>query len=337
MGEQSHISWTDATFNPWIGCAKVSPACKRCYAEVSTFTRRSRSHGLELWGENAERHTTSESNWKQPTAWNKAAERDGKRLRVFCASLADVFEGRADLDGNRARLWKLIESTPALDWLLLTKRPENIRQMIPREWLDDPRLNVMFGTTVESQEYAESRIPHLLGVPAERHFVSVEPMLGEIDLDPPRCSHCRDGGEIVLGGPPWCVQCDSEAEYGHWLDACDGPDQPGIGWVLCGGESQTGARPMHPVWARRLRDQCVQAHVPFHFKQWGEWRQREISDPDSQPMIRLETDGSNDQTGEGGDGRAHHSEPVWMQRVGKKAAGNLLDGRQWLEFPEARS
>lgn len=197
MGANTGIEWCDATFNPWIGCAKVSPACTHCYAEISPFVRMQRGRGRELWGVNADRHATSDAYWRQPLRWNAEAEQQGIVLRVFCASLADVFEGRADLEPLRARLWDLIASTPSLDWLLLTKRPENITTMVPPLWLLHPPVNVQYGTTAEDQDRWNRRVLEVQLVPAHRRFISVEPMLGEIRTRP---SDFTGIHQVIIGG-----------------------------------------------------------------------------------------------------------------------------------------
>lgn len=235
MGEKTTIEWTHHTFNPWWGCEKVSPACTSCYAE--TFSKRI---GQKVWGKDAPRRFFNEKHWIEPHHWDIEAKRLRTRRRVFCASMADVFEERKDLDVHRSKLWDLIETTSALDWLLLTKRPENIKRMVPTSWLRSPRPNVWYGTTVENQEWAEKRIPHLLGVPAAIRFLSVEPMLGPIVLGP----------------------CMQTPEAFH---------RRGIDWIICGGESGHHARPMHPIWAQSLRNQAFTADIRFFFKQWGEW------------------------------------------------------------------
>jgi protein gp37 len=232
MAKNSSIEWTHHTFNPWWGCTRVSPACKHCYAE--RFAHRL---GLELWGNGFPRKTPSDAYWRQPIGWNKEAERQRRRARVFCASMADVFESRPDLDGHRARLWALIAATPMLDWLLLTKRPECVAQMIP--WGSEWPENVWIGTTMETQKWANLRAPHLVSLPARFRFVSCEPLLGAIDIR-------------------------------QWLRA--GAARGHIDWVIVGGESGHHARPMNPDWARNIRAQCLATGTPFHFKQWGNWR-----------------------------------------------------------------
>jgi protein gp37 len=227
MGQHSSIEWTHHTFNPWWGCLKVSPACQHCYAEA--WARRV---GQKVWGPTADRRAFSDAHWRGPVEWNRKAQAAAKRERVFCASMADVFEARPELDRERARLWALIEATQQLDWLLLTKRPENIRGMTP--WSTAWPRNVWLGCTVELQDYAAPRISALLEHATAVHFVSCEPLLGPLDLR-----------------------------------AYIAPQK--INWVITGGESGPKARPMSPPWARDLRDQCTAAGVGFHFKQWGDW------------------------------------------------------------------
>lgn len=190
MGANTTIEWTDFTFNPWLGCQKISPACDNCYAEAWD----KRYHGGEHWGANAPRQITSDANWRNPLAWNRAAERLGQRRRVFCASLADVFDNAAPA-GARERLWGLISETPWLDWQLLTKRPQNIAKMLPSDW-GDGYPNVWLGTTVENQIEARRRIPHLVKVPTVIRFLSCEPLLNYINLT----RWLYDISWIIVGG-----------------------------------------------------------------------------------------------------------------------------------------
>jgi protein gp37 len=249
MSEKSAIEWTDHTFNPWWGCTKVSQGCKHCYAE--TLSNR---FGKAEWGPSGVRIKTSAANWKQPLKWNRQAKENGTRYRVFCASMADVFEDKLDqpeLNDWRRELFQLIINTPHLDWQLLTKRPENVNRMIERAtgfgdsemWFHAAR-NVWIGTSVENQETADERIPHLLHIPAAVRFLSVEPLLGAVDL-----------------GLAGTVPSDISPQY-RLVGSM-------IHWVIVGGESGRGARPMHPDWVRSIRDQCNEAGVPFFFKQWG--------------------------------------------------------------------
>ncbi len=245
MSKNSKIEWTDHTFNPWIGCTKVSGGCVNCYAETLMDTRYKRVQ----WGINGTRSRTSANYWRQPLAWNQAAESAERRPRVFCASLADVFEDRAELEPWRTELLILIEQTRNLDWLILTKRPKNVKRMIMFAGYD-PEVylhrnpHVWIGVSVEDQQRADERIPLLLDIPARVRFLSMEPLLGPVDL----------------------------AERGRgWLfvnELANG-NRTGIHWVIVGGESGHNARPMHPDWARLIRDQCRAASVPFFMKQMG--------------------------------------------------------------------
>lgn len=242
MGETTGIAWTDHTFNPWWGCVRVSPACQHCYAE--TFAKRT---GHDVWGVQSPRRFFGEKHWNEPRRWHERAIRDGVRRRVFCASMADVFERHqdpsvdADMAAQREQLWRLIRETPLLTWQLLTKRPENIAAMLPADLAGAP--NVWLGTTVESDEYADQRVPHLLAVNAVVHFVSYEPALGPVDLTPWMDHECGD--------PP----------HGR----C--PNQ--IRWVIAGGESGPGFRAPDVRWFTSMRDQCASHRVAFFFKQHG--------------------------------------------------------------------
>lgn len=245
MAKNSHIEWTTHTFNPWWGCQKISPACDNCYAE--TWAKRV---GETLWGQDADRRFFGDVHWQQPIKWNQEAAREGRRPRVFCASMADVFEPRSILNDERDRLWDLIKQTPNLDWLLLTKRPQYILSMSP--WGANWPHNVWVGTSVENQRLAELRLPDLLSVPAVVRFLSCEPLLGPLDLS-------------------------------SWVDR---PPLNPINWVIAGGESGARSRPMHPHWVTGLLNQCERAAIPFHFKQWGHWAPASPGEGKSQkPML----------------------------------------------------
>ncbi len=238
MGKDSGIQWTHHTFNPWWGCEKVSPGCANCYAEALAGR-----FGQKVWGDRAPRRPMSEKYWIQPHKWDVEAKRDGERRRVFCASMADVFERRPGLQPIRERLWTLIEQTSGLDWLLLTKRPENVSDMIPESWKKSPRRNVWYGASVENQQCAEIRIPELLRIPGFIHFLSCEPLLGDLDL-----------GDYLPGD--------------RWLHAEQPMDRP-IDWVIVGGESGPNVRPAHETWLYNLVGQCQRAEVPVFVKQLG--------------------------------------------------------------------
>ena len=197
MGKETKIEWTDHTFNPWVGCSKISPACDHCYAESWA----KRAGHPELWA--GEHRRTTAANWRQPEKWDREAFKAWHRPRVFCASLADVFDNQVP-DEWRRDLWALIERTPRLDWLLLTKRPQYIRKMLP--WGHKPWENVWLGTTVENQEEANRRIPLLLGTPAVVRFVSCEPMLGPVSLQHGTINWVIVGGESGPGARPCDVR-----------------------------------------------------------------------------------------------------------------------------------
>lgn len=245
MAENSNIEWTDHTFNPWIGCTKVSPACDHCYAE-----KWDARFGGKHWGVRSDRRLTK--TWRNPIKLNKQAEGAIKRPRVFCASLADVFDNHKSIKTEwRANLWNLIKETPNLDWLLLTKRPQNIAKMLPDDWRDG-YPNVWLGTTVENQVEANRRIPHLLSVPAKMRFLSCEPLLGEIDLT--RINH---DDMIIIDSLNGRCSLDGDANDCNKLD-----------WIITGGESGPNFRHANPDWFRSLRDQCEAAGTAFLFKQW---------------------------------------------------------------------
>ena len=272
MGENSGIQWTTHTFNPWVGCQKVSPGCTNCYAEVYD----KRVGGAKLpdgtkslrWGPKAPRVRTAADNWKKPLAWNRAAEAAGERHRVFCASLADVFEDRPELVPWRAELFDLIQRTESLDWLVLTKRPENITRLWPTTTLptgarcyrpgSDFWPNVWLGTTVEDQQRANERIPALLEVPAVVRFISCEPLLERVNL-----RHIV----LVPEDPPYGPEVALNALTGNVI----GPDDmgPRIDWVIIGGESGPGARPFAIDWARDLLEQCRRHGTAPFVKQLG--------------------------------------------------------------------
>ncbi len=388
MGKDSKIEWCQHTFNHVRGCTKISDGCKFCYADKLS----ERNPGtLGVWGKNGTRVVAAESYWKEPVKWNQWAkegtcyhcagrgairdqktkefslciECDGKgegepyRARVFCASLADVFEADYTMpEGSRQivfqarrRLLYTIRATSHLDWLLLTKRPENILPSLHQQlsagcwcgdtcmpdaiksWLNgEPWHNVWLGTSVENQEVADTRIPALLGVPAAVRFLSCEPLLGPVDLsrwlDPTgiTCMDvCPDSHYVNMDDVethwrtneviPICPHCGLDASWTGY--------DSGIDWVICGGESGPKARPMHPGWVRDIRDQCEFSQIPFLFKQHGEFLPE--SEMEEHEAFALST--QNEKWHRWPDGTA-------SVRVGKKAAGRELDGRTWDQFPE---
>lgn len=231
MAENSGIEWTKATFNPWIGCTKVSAACDFCYAEV--WDKRAKG---ERWGPKADRTRTK--NWNGPIKWNKEAVENNTRYRVFCASLADVFDNhKSILPEWRTDLWNLISKTPNLDWLLLTKRPQNIEKYLPEDWGSNGYDNVWLGISTENRTEMIRRATALSTIPAKIKFWSAEPLL-------------EDLGEI--------------------------PSELMPNWMITGGESGEAYREADANWYRNLRDQCASVGVPFLFKQWSGKNQKEI-------------------------------------------------------------
>lgn len=252
MGKNSSIEWCTHTFNPFIGCTKISDGCKFCYAEAIMDKR----WGKVQWGPQGERKRTSPAYWRQPLRWNEEAKAAGRRPRVFCGSLCDVFEDRHGIDPLslwRAQLWQLISDTPNLDWLLLTKRPENALRMLPKHWRPLPN-NIWIGTSVENQETADKRIPDLLKTPAAVRFLSCEPLLGPINL-----------GRAV-GCGYYCDEAVGHVDHAFWTPGIASP----IHWVIVGGESGPHARPFEVMWAVDLMGQCADADVPFFWKQMGD-------------------------------------------------------------------
>jgi len=320
MAEQSKIEWTDHTFNPWEGCQRVAPECDHCYAE----NRDQRFTGGIHWGPKAPRRRTSAQNWNKPRRWNAQAEAfratHGRRQRVFCASLADVFDNAVDTSW-REDLWALIRECDQLDWLLLTKRPQNIAKMLPPDW-GDGWPHVWLGASAGTQKTASQNIPYLLAVPSALRFVSAEPLLGSIDFAAVPKGKISKNITICHGA----------------LTGVDGLGRSGprIDWVICGGESGPNARPMHPDWARDLRDQCTAAGVAFFFKQWGNWTaeiDRDKDDPDWRAEYsKAKRDGWAILNAEGGTG-FHGDRVHLMKRATKEAAGRSLDGQQWNEVP----
>lgn len=332
MGANTNIEWAHHTFNPWRGCTKDSEGCRNCYAEKLSF----RNPGtLGVWGPKGKRPIAAESYWAQPLLWNKIAKESGEKHRVFCASLADVFEGPETMpaeyveliDAARVRLWSLIEETPNLIWLLLTKRPHNVLKMVPKSWAHGCPRNVWVGTSVEDQKTANKRIPELEKIPAAKLFLSVEPLIGLVSLA------AIDRGRFVrncLTGEMTSIQSD---------ESLTGFLSPRIDWVIVGGESGRNARPMDPNWVRTIRDQCQSAGVPFFFKQWGEWlpwdhfQYTDIED-DFETSRYPATVRNGDDWSEVQCLDWESNEFDVMGRVGKKRAGNILDGRTWQEVPQ---
>ncbi len=245
MAEVTGIAWTDSTFNPWIGCTKVGPGCDHCYAEA--LDKRHRWKGDTHWGVGKPRMRTSPGNWAKPLAWNRARLKDGKTHRVFCASLADVFDNEVPEEW-RIDLFDLIHATPALTWLLLTKRIGLVAKCGAYTYKGSFPPNVWLGATIVNQEEADRDVPKLLATPAAVRFVSYEPALGPVD----------------------------------WMK------YPGIDWIIVGGESTQGAkaRPFNQAWAlTTILDAKHMGAAPF-VKQLGSgfgFKDRAGADPAEWP------------------------------------------------------
>lgn len=313
MGDRSKIEWTDATWGPVTGCTKVSPGCDHCYAETIAHRfagTKAYPNGFDvtLWPERLD----------QPLRWKRPR-------RVFVNSMSDLFH-RDVPDEYIARVWAVMALADRHTFQVLTKRPGRMRSLLSSGRFGDmighaitgmghgyetlaelpdlqkPLPNVWLGTSVENQTWGRVRIPALLDTPAAVRFLSCEPLLGPIDLF------------------AWNIDRG-----------------PRVDWVIVGGESGPGARPMHPVWARHLRGDCLSAGIAFLFKQWGEWAPQFGTDgltPLAYPKLWEHYQRTNLTTAGREATAADHEGAEPMMRVGKRAAGRELDGRTWDEYPE---
>lgn len=327
---ESRIEWTDRVWNPITGCTPISPGCDNCYAE------RMSKRFAETWrlpAENPFKVTLHPERLEQPLNWKKAC-------KIFVCSMSDLFHDDVPDDF----IMQVFSTMAHAQWyhghifLVLTKRPERMKHIIEiikadieeqarpirnangtttrRLHFAFPLNNIWIGVTAENQEQADKRIPILLQTPAAKRFVSVEPMLGEVDL-----SHFKDGSWYDAEGADYYDALNGSA---YWANGDHGLSEgPKLDWVICGGESGPGARPMHPEWARSLRDQCQAAGVPFFFKQWGEFCA--ISQMTNDTYRAWDCYHGTEHCWK-------EDEPIW--RVGKKKAGCLLDGQEWKQFPK---
>jgi protein gp37 len=323
------------TWNPVTGCTKISPGCQNCYAERMAKRLRGRC-GYDT--EKPFKVTLHPDRLEEPLHWRKPST-------VFVCSMGDLFHEDVPFD-YIDRVFKRINGSPQHDFLILTKRPERMREYFARSmkflcaacqgtgcsycldhgyqnWEMKPYSNVWLGVTAENQEMADERIPILLQIPAAVRFVSVEPMLGPINLRKwlfyqMRCTKCKDTGWVTGLERP-CQWCNPGGEFRSSVSPAE-RFKPKLDWVICGGETGPDARPVHPDWARSLRDQCVSAGVPFFFKQWGEYIHASQT-PDN--MTNYDPEYFYDREW-----------PPGFARVGKKIAGRLLDGREWNEMPK---
>lgn len=313
MSDKTGIEWTDATWNPVTGCTEVSPGCDRCYAK--TFAERWRGTPGHYFERGFDVQLRPDK-LDLPLRWRRPR-------RIFVNSMSDLFHDQVP-DDYIARVFAVMSYAHRHTFQVLTKRHARMRSLLSSErfvdlfdiefcklpnWVerypdpdsaghlvDGPLPNVWLGVSTENQQWADIRIPALLDTPAAVRFISAEPLLGPIDFR-------RVPGFNRIG-----------LDLSNW-------------WVIVGGESGPGARPMHPDWARSLRDQCVSAGVPFLFKQWGEWAPGDHRNPQLDGQVSIGY-------------RPGCSDPYplgWVRRVGKKAAGRELDGRTWDQYPEAVS
>lgn len=358
MADKTGIEWTEATWNPVVGCDHVSAGCDNCYAARDASGRLAHMPqyaGLAVAGRFTGEARLLPERLAQPLAWRRPR-------RIFVNSMSDLFHKDIP-DEYIARVFAVMAATPHHTFQVLTKRHARMRSLLSGEWgtgvfadaveetmgefthasLDQwPLPNVWLGVSVETQGWADIRIPALLRTPAAVRFLSCEPLLGPVDLT-----------EALVG---YCAAHDFPGGF------CIPRTHPGvehIAWVIAGGESGPGARPMHPAWARQLRDQCEAAGVPFLFKQWGEYLPVRVENREgmfggrgfqhpgggwSAPVIRERSGGSfrSGRTrlmvaGDETRGGVMLDADTIALRVGKRAAGRLLDGRTWDQYPTSRT
>jgi len=292
---KTSIEWTDASWNPVVGCTEVSPGCANCYAARLASTRLRNTYqykGLAVIGEGSPRWTGEllflPERLSEPRHWKKPR-------RIFVCDMGDLFHEKVDITWID-QVFRMIEDCPQHTFQLLTKRAQNMNAYMLGRAAVLP--NVWLGVSVENQHFADERIPLLLSTPAAVRWISAEPLLGPIGI------------------------------RRFLFPAAYEKPVVGLDWVVCGGESGPNARPMHPDWARGLRDQCVAAGVPFFFKQWGAY----VPCPYVPCEICCGKDHEHESVGLGSDGHVRV-----MGRVGKHAAGRELDGTDWSQFPHARA
>ena len=320
--ENTKIEWCDHTFNPWIGCTKVSTGCDNCHAETLNKRFGWCTSGDEfeteiepIWNCPSAYRITGDGCWEKIRQLNRKAKKTNTRPKVFCASMSDWLDENAPLRAF-IKLINIIKETQYLTWLLVTKRPGNWKKRMNdaldfmsvrifdshytdffEDWVSghEPE-NVWMGTTIENYEMAEKRIPELLKIPAKKHFVSAEPLLSHIDLTEWMLSDKIAVNAVVpYSNPPKLTRLRK------------------INWVICGGETGPNARPMNPNWVKALHAQCKKNEVPFFFKQWGEWHEGIGTGKYPERTLGLGTT---------------------VIRCGKKRAGRKLNGIEYNEFPK---
>ncbi len=325
---KSKIEWTDRVWNVVTGCTKISPGCDNCYAERMSKRLAGRA-GYPA--DEPFRVTLHRDRLDQPQKWRGIwKNKPSDPSKIFVCSMGDIFHDDVPYEFlfkifdviYMSQYGKCMETIEPDVFIILTKRPENALRFITyafARWGNKPFKNLWLGVTAENQEQADKRVPILLEIPAAVRFVSVEPMLGPVDLK--------------LGPKE---PCSHRGCYNHVTHPCEGcgrrQGKLPIDWVICGGESGPGARPMHPDWARNLQDQCQMAGVPYFFKQHGEWIGAD----------QTLADGTRANLATGETYRWGYNKPIgppyfgmnYNIKVGKKNAGCLLDGKEYKELPE---
>jgi protein gp37 len=356
VADNTHIEWTDATWNPITGCTVVSPGCTNCYAMRLAGTRLQHhpsragltvpSKAGPVW--NGQVRLNEE--WlDQPLRWRKPR-------RIFVCAHGDLFHESVP-DAWIDRVFAAMALAPQHTFQVLTKRADRMRRYLTQRdgmgngalchainripfglgnrhgALEMPLPNVQLGISAEDQKRADERIPHLLLTPAAARFVSLEPLLGAVDLTGidyvKFMDSLRTNPRANPDDPNW-----PPLRYDTLRGHMKGPDDiglPRLDWVIVGGESGPGARPMHPDWVRSLRDQCVGASVPFFFKQWGEWAPETVfaSRQGAETALRIDLAGNTREARYG----ARRNGEVTIQQNGKAKTGATLDGREWREMP----
>lgn len=318
MAENSKISWTEHTFNPWIGCSWAGPGCDHCYAEKLATTRL----GVG-WGDYAPRRRTAPANWNKVRRWNEHAPafiaEHGRKPRVFAPSLGDPFDNKVPTEW-RDHYWALVKATPNLQWLIVTKRSGNVPKMLPADWGPSYAHVVLIYTVCNRLEAARD-VPRLLSFKEASPWIhvglSIEPMLEPFLLDIAWIRPQRGCGGAHYGtGAPNCPR----TRHHHHDEFCG----PRLDGVIVGGESKQlpGSRPLvklRPAWVRALRDQCGEARLSFHFKQWGEF----ISASQFRPELGFVTAELYEKAEWVED---EYYYPLGAQRTGRMLDGNIYDG-----------
>jgi protein gp37 len=331
----SKIEWTEETWNPLIGCSKISPGCKNCYAIQTAWIRQHNPKMAERYSGVVEKTPGGSLNWTGKVNFvNEAIEkplRKKKPTMYFVNSMSDLFHEAVPFSVIHD-IFNTIAACPQHTFQILTKRPARMLEYV--KWFQrggrypfDFGPNVWMGVSVENQEAANERIPLLLQVPASVRFLSCEPLLGPVRLD--QLSRVDDN-------MTWFDDCLTGFKAhgaGGWYDNK-------IDWVIVGGESGHGARPMHPDWARSLRDQCIKAGTSYFFKQWGAYT--DVNNILPMPMGDFAKNVKSgkwvgvDKTGAVVSHVSGPNNAVLMAKVGKNEAGRQIDGREWNEFPSVK-